>query len=194
MAEAHRATYVRRLTQAIERCADAGAVRRLRWERALWAGDVDETLDLLGDEHPDAVHIEPTGEVLIHAAIGITSPDVLRLLIERGADVNYPADDGFPALVNAITHYDEPARRLEVVRLLLDAGADVHRRGYNHWTPLHTAALTGDADLIEALLDAGADPEATTIIDDDFTPEEEAYHLGVPAGAEAIRRWREAHR
>lgn len=194
MAEADRAKYVRRLTQAIERSADMEAVRRLRWERALWAGHVGEVLDLLGDDHPDAVHIEPTGEVLIHYAIGITSPDVLNVLTARGADVNYPADDGFPALVNAINHYDEPARRLEVVRLLLEAGADVQRRGFNNWTPLHAAALTGDADLVRLLLDAGADPEATTIIDDDWTPAEEADHLGVPAGAEAIRQWLADHR
>ena len=188
---ADRTGNVRRLLQAVEPGPEAA--RGLRWERALRAGHVGEVHDLLGDTHPDSVRIEPTGEVLIHYAIGIASPEVLQALIDQGADVNYEAADGFPSLVSAITHEDEPARRLGVVRLLLEAGADIHRRGHNGWTPLHVAALTGDAALVHTLLDAGADPEATTIIDDDLTAEQEADRLGAHAGAEAIRRWRAAH-
>jgi ankyrin repeat protein len=60
-------------------------------------------------------------------------------------------------------------RRLESVRLLLDLGADADERTMLHeleeptesWgTPLWHAALTGQRDIAELLLDRGADPNA----------------------------------
>ena len=49
-----------------------------------------------------------------------------------------------------------------VIRVLIEAGADVNDRTRNGETPLHYAAAFNDADSIAALLDAGADPQAAT--------------------------------
>jgi hypothetical protein len=48
------------------------------------------------------------------------------------------------------------------LRVLLAAGADIdaHRAGGHQETPLHYAASNDDVELVEALLDAGADIEA----------------------------------
>lgn len=194
MAEAERSEHVRRLSRAVERATDPEAARRLRFERALWAGDVGEVLGLLGDAHPDVARLGPGGCALFHSAIGIAPPEILQALLDRGADVNYEATDGFPALVSALVHETDPERRRAVVRLLLDAGADVHRYGINGWAPLHAAALTDDPALIRMILDAGANPAQPTQADDRWTAAEEADHLGHPAGAEAIRRWVAEHR
>ena len=50
--------------------------------------------------------------------------------------------------------------RVEVVRVLLAAGADARRRGQSNDTALHQAAIAGNAAIITMLLAAGADPGA----------------------------------
>jgi ankyrin repeat protein len=48
----------------------------------------------------------------------------------------------------------------EVVRLLIDAGADPNGRSPGDETPLHWAASSDDVDVAKALIDGGADIEA----------------------------------
>ena len=92
--------------------------------------------------------------------------------------------DGFPALVAvALSGRDDS---LALLALLLEAGADVERRGLNDWTPLHAAASRDDAAAIELLLRWGADPSARTSIDDHATPLEEARRLGMVRAAAVL--------
>lgn len=183
--EAHR----RRLTRALDgACTDEQRIA-LQLERALVVGDLEALDRQIEGAHPDEVRIHPTGEVLIHYAIGLATPEGVQHLIELGADVNYIANDGFPALVNAIHHYDQPEERRHVVRVLIDAGADLERVGINGYRPIHCAAMTEDRELVRMLLDAGADPHARTTVDDCWTAIEEAEQFGAPRGADAIREW-----
>ena len=48
------------------------------------------------------------------------------------------------------------------VKKCLAAGADFNPEDKDGWTPLHMAALHGDAEKVAALIDAGADMEART--------------------------------
>jgi ankyrin repeat protein len=93
-------------------------------------------------------------DLLSWAALG-GAPATARLLLERGAD----ADGG-------ALHAAAAGARLELVQLLLRAGADVDRRDPDTGcVPLH-AAVTGGREqaqeVVEALLAAGADVNATT--------------------------------
>ena len=48
-----------------------------------------------------------------------------------------------------------------VLEVLLKAGADVHAKAENGWTPLHSAAAFNPSPaVLEVLLKAGADPRA----------------------------------
>ena len=164
---------------------------RLDIDAALRAGDEAALRRALGDppDFPNVRLPELYPSWVLQEAIGISPVSFIRTLLELGADPNYEASDGFPALVTAINHTEGEARR-ELVALLLDHGADVQRHGLNDYTPLHAALSTGDAALVTLLLEHGADPHARTRIDDCATPLEEADILGLSnAATEALRRW-----
>jgi ankyrin repeat protein len=110
--------------------------------------------------------------------------ETVEELLELGADPNFEALDGFPALVGVILSErdDKPV----VFALLLHAGADVDRRGLNDWTPLHAAAAQDDPELVGDLLRAGADPAGRTTIDDYETPLELALRAGKLRAAAAL--------
>ncbi|HLZ48815.1 MAG TPA: ankyrin repeat domain-containing protein [Candidatus Limnocylindria bacterium] len=83
-------------------------------------------------------------------------PDVVRFLIEAGADLDAPSRNRMQvtALHSAIA-----ARDRESTFALIDAGADVNAAQQDAFTPLHEAAQNGDRDILEALLAAGAQPD-----------------------------------
>ncbi|MGR6965747.1 ankyrin repeat domain-containing protein [Geodermatophilus sp. URMC 61] len=98
-----------------------------------------------------------TGVDLLTLAAAGGAADTARTLLDRGADVDGGA-----------LHAAVAGTRLELVRLLLAAGADVNRREPDTGrAPLHTAVVAGpgrDApEVVRVLLDAGADVNATTV-------------------------------
>lgn len=72
-----------------------------------------------------------------------------------------------------------------IARLLLSAGADVNARfaGPHTETPLHWAASSDDVEIIDALLDAGADIEADGAVIAGGTPMADAVAFGQWAAA-----------
>jgi ankyrin repeat protein len=97
-----------------------------------------------------------TGVDLLALAAAGGAAGSARTLLDRGAD----ADGG-------ALHAAAGSTRLELVRLLLAAGADVNRRDPDTGrSPLHAAVSAGgdrDApEVVRELLDAGADVNATT--------------------------------
>ncbi|MGB7872945.1 MAG: ankyrin repeat domain-containing protein [Anaerolineales bacterium] len=82
---------------------------------------------------------------------------VVEYLIKAGAEVNSPSKNalGVTPLQSAVA-----GGHLEIIRLLLTAGASPNVREGGGYTPLHTAAYNGDAEIVRNLIFGGADLEA----------------------------------
>lgn len=91
------------------------------------------------------------GETILMLASLKGYREVVNRLIARRTPVN---QDGWTAL-----HYASTGAHLQVMALLLDAGAHVNARSPNGTTPLMMAAHYGNAAAVKRLLEAGADPQ-----------------------------------
>jgi ankyrin repeat protein len=79
----------------------------------------------------------------------------VRGLLEKNADVNAPQIDGTTAL-----HWAVRANDLDLMDLLIGAGANARAANKSGATPLLLAAINGNAAAIERLIRAGANPNA----------------------------------
>jgi ankyrin repeat protein len=90
---------------------------------------------------------------------------VMRLLLEHGADPTIATDDETTALmvaagigwVEGVTYEWSSAQTLEVVNLLLGLGLPVNAQNLDGQTALMGAAHKGRNDVVQALVDHGAD-------------------------------------
>lgn len=79
--------------------------------------------------------------------------DSLRLLLEHGADANIPDNRGFSPI--------HSAKSLPSLKLLLDHSADIMSKTEVGATPLHFISRYGRHGMIEPMVQAGADPNAS---------------------------------
>jgi hypothetical protein len=79
-------------------------------------------------------------------------PDVVRLLLEHGADPNV-RDDSHDTLLHGVSQRGH----VEIARMLLKYGADANSRDHLNRTPLHLASREGHVDVAQVLLDHGVD-------------------------------------
>jgi ankyrin repeat protein len=138
---------------------DAGVEPGLHEAAAI--GDADRVRAAL-DQHPEQLDTDsPEGFTPLALAAHFGHTDVMRLLIQRGADVNRVATH---RLAVTPLHAALFGRQIEAALLLIECGADVtlarggpgwKRAG---WTPLHYAAGMGFTAVVQPLLDRGADP------------------------------------
>jgi ankyrin repeat protein len=176
-----------------ERCAEAARFRRI--DRAFRAGDLEALRAAVDDPAliPNGRMPVTIGSCLVYA-IYHSPLAFIRRLLEIGADPNAPVDDGFPPLIAALgCARDEPGTTPrtdvdDIIQLLLSHGADPNQRGVNDYTPLHMAVAERQPVAIRMLLDAGADPDLRTRIDDCETPLEIAEAAGLSAIAQLLAR------
>lgn len=101
---------------------------------------------------------------LMYAANYVRIP-VVQALIDAGADLDILSEEdglgeGKTALMHVAESFFATGKRAEVVKLLVEAGANINLKGKDGRTALMLAAMAGYADSIQALIEAGADLDA----------------------------------
>jgi ankyrin repeat protein len=128
---------------------------------AATAGDAKRVVVLVDTDRSLANAVARDGYSPLGLASFFKRRDVVKVLLERGAQPSVPSrDQGFTPLHSAVAT-DAGEATAEIVRLLLEAGADPNAKSHEGGTPLHSAAFTGDLEIAELLLAYGADPITT---------------------------------
>jgi ankyrin repeat protein len=138
-------------------------------------GDNLEIVKLLLEGGANTDVAENDGTTPLTKAVQRNHTAMVKLLLEKGANPNTWS----PPLYFAAGQGD-----VEVVRLLLDHGADINETNANQTTALHQATLNGRAAVVKLLIERGAKIEAK----DQFgaTPLHEAAHWGQPEAAREL--------
>ena len=141
------------------------------------------------------VTISTEDPVAVAVVAAIRTGDIAtlkRLLVENGwLAAGWLGDDDGQGISRSLLHVvtDWPGHYpngAATVATLVDAGADVDARfrGPHEETPLHWAASSGDVEVLDALLDAGADIEAPGAVLGGGSP---------MADARGFKQWRAAY-
>lgn len=93
--------------------------------------------------------------------------EIVKLLLDKGADVNLEEKKGWNPIVYAVVN-----QRVDVVKLLLESGANTHGKNMGLQKG---AGYNSNVALLKALIENGADVNA---IVDNYTPLMEAAHRG----------------
>jgi len=159
----------------------------LDFHEAAAVGHTARMKELLG-RNPQLVNTHnPDGYTPLGLAAYFGHEEAAACLLAAGADVNLKSKDG--KLDNTALHAAIAGNHIHIVRLLLNAGADidaqcegVRRRGF---TPLHAAAYFNRLEIAKLLIERGADPRIAN--GESLTPYEYAARRGHAEIAELIR-------
>ncbi len=146
--------------------------------------DYYDALQLLLKYNADINIKNNNGKSLLHIAVEKGNIKILNLLHRYGVDFNMKDSDGNSPLMilvyknnhsfdlikknyNVFSSFGFLFNTFEMVKLLLDRGADPNIIGYNQDTPLMCAVRNGNIAMIELLLSHGADPNIKNLDGDD---------------------------
>lgn len=121
---------------------------------------------------------DSSGRTLLHSAASIGSVDFVKYHIQRNQGIS-ERDPHIQVTALHLAAASETKTSAEVVRLLLDAGAEANDKAGRGFTPLYLACLSGNVDKVRCLLEAGA--TVNHWVDEEVTPLELALEIGNPA-------------
>ncbi|XP_028249398.1 ankyrin repeat domain-containing protein 50 [Parambassis ranga] len=157
-------------SEAVRLLLDAGAdvdgcdiEGRTALRAAAWGGHEEIVLTLL-DYGAQVDKADSKGRTPLVAAAYMGHQEAVEILLDHNAEVDLADGDGRTALSVAALCVSKAAGIKgfgEVASLLLERGADPGHRDHDGMTPLLLAAYEGHEDVVELLLEAGADVDET---------------------------------
>lgn len=92
-------------------------------------------------------------------AVGRSEVEVVKLLIENGADISAEANGSYTPLFYAVEVNND--KTITIVDLLLDAGANIEHRNYKGQTVLlYAAEMNSNQELLQHLIEKGSNPDS----------------------------------
>ncbi len=137
-------------------------------------GDVDARMTTNGMKDGQRNRLNRLGATPFFLAAKVTDTEAMRVLVDAGADTVTPSADGTtPLMVAAGLAIWNPGEDggslpgqedevLEAVRMCVELGNDIHAVNYRGETALHGAAFRGANNVVEYLVEQGADLDART--------------------------------
>jgi ankyrin repeat protein len=142
---------------------------------AAYMGDVEIIKDML-DNGVNVNQPCAGGYTPLHYAVRAGHESVARLLIAKGAQVNFDDSEDMGRTIDSPLHIAAYEGNVDIVRLLITSGANIDANDNSQSTPLHLAAFKGHKDVVELLLSHGAKIDAQDY--DSCTPLYNAAHAG----------------
>jgi ankyrin repeat protein len=142
---------------------DSGA--ELDVHEAAATGQTARLLELLANDTSLVNAYSPDGFTPLGFAVFFSQPEIVKALLDAGADVNLPSRESMKVTPLASA---AAAKQTDLARVLIAHGANVNARAASGHIPLHEASANGNVELVKLLIESGADVNART--DDGKTP------------------------
>lgn len=105
--------------------------------------------------------VSACGGTPLSEAASLGYMEIVRFLLSAGAQLHVPGQ------TEPVLHEAVRSKKAEMVRLLVEAGADVNAVSDLGETPLHLAADSDEClEIVQVLVTAGADPKAKCVFDE----------------------------
>lgn len=163
----------------------------LRETKASEPNDIPAITALLDRGCPVDIKDNHDRNALMYACID-KDPALVKLLLDRGADPEITMNDGGTTALLFACHGSDSS--VDVVKMLLEHGANPRRVGPRGYTMMHAAATSGNEEIMKLIAMHGASTRAT--MSNGQSPAAYAIEYGLPAAApvaEGVARWHEGY-